>query len=374
MITAEQREIRDLAHEFAERELRPRSAAWDQARALDDDVFSKLAEVGFLGMTVPEAHGGLGLDAITYLLVLEELAWGDAAVALSVARPQRARGRVDRAPRQRGAEGGVPAAARRGGAARRVRALRAAGRQRRRRGRDDRHTGGRRVAVARRQALSDQRGARGTGGRIRPHRGGQAGGVPGRPSGRGVDGGPPGGHHGSRGLADGVGGARLERAEHPGARRSGGRVRPGHGGARPRAARGRRAGGRDRARGARARDRLRRAARAVRPADRAFRRGAGEAGRDGPAGGGRARSRSRGRGPRGRRGARARWSPWAAMAKVTASEAALWVADDAVQVFGGYGYMRDYPVEKLMRDAKGTEIYEGTSEILLVVIARELLR
>jgi alkylation response protein AidB-like acyl-CoA dehydrogenase len=65
---------------------------------------------------------------------------------------------------------------------------------------------------------------------------------------------------------------------------------------------------------------------------------------------------------------------WAAVAKLTASEAAMWVTDEAVQVFGGYGYMRDYPVEKLMRDAKGTEIYEGTSEILRVVIARALLR
>ena len=62
------------------------------------------------------------------------------------------------------------------------------------------------------------------------------------------------------------------------------------------------------------------------------------------------------------------------MAKLTASESAVWVADEAVQIFGGYGYMRDYPVEKLMRDAKGTEIFEGTSEILRVVIARELLR
>jgi alkylation response protein AidB-like acyl-CoA dehydrogenase len=65
---------------------------------------------------------------------------------------------------------------------------------------------------------------------------------------------------------------------------------------------------------------------------------------------------------------------WAAIAKLTASEAAMWVTDEAVQVFGGYGYMRDYPVEKLMRDAKGTEIYEGTSEILRVVIARALLK
>ena len=64
---------------------------------------------------------------------------------------------------------------------------------------------------------------------------------------------------------------------------------------------------------------------------------------------------------------------YVAMAKFTAGEVALWVADEAVQVFGGYGYMRDYPVEKLMRDAKVTEIFDGTSEILRLVIARELL-
>jgi hypothetical protein len=64
---------------------------------------------------------------------------------------------------------------------------------------------------------------------------------------------------------------------------------------------------------------------------------------------------------------------WAAMAKLFASETAMWVATQAVQVFGGYGYMRDYPVERLMRDAKATEIYEGTSEIQRVVIARHLL-
>src|SRR6185295_9012758 len=61
-------------------------------------------------------------------------------------------------------------------------------------------------------------------------------------------------------------------------------------------------------------------------------------------------------------------------AKLFGSDSAMKVTTDAVQVFGGYGYMRDYPVEKLMRDAKGTEIYEGTSEIMRVVIARELLR
>jgi alkylation response protein AidB-like acyl-CoA dehydrogenase len=62
----------------------------------------------------------------------------------------------------------------------------------------------------------------------------------------------------------------------------------------------------------------------------------------------------------------------ASMAKLFASETAMWVATEAVQIFGGYGYVKDYPVEKLFRDAKITEIYEGTSEIQRIVIAREL--
>ncbi len=62
----------------------------------------------------------------------------------------------------------------------------------------------------------------------------------------------------------------------------------------------------------------------------------------------------------------------ASMAKLFASETAMWVTTEAIQVFGGYGYIKDYPVEKLFRDAKITEIYEGTSEIQRIVIAREL--
>jgi alkylation response protein AidB-like acyl-CoA dehydrogenase len=64
----------------------------------------------------------------------------------------------------------------------------------------------------------------------------------------------------------------------------------------------------------------------------------------------------------------------ASMAKLYASETAMFVSSEAVQIFGGYGYMKDYPVEKLFRDAKVTEIYEGTSEIQRIVIARDLLR
>jgi alkylation response protein AidB-like acyl-CoA dehydrogenase len=62
----------------------------------------------------------------------------------------------------------------------------------------------------------------------------------------------------------------------------------------------------------------------------------------------------------------------ASMAKLVATENAMWVTNQAVQIFGGYGYMRDYPVERLFRDAKVTEIYEGTSEVQRIVIARGL--
>lgn len=62
------------------------------------------------------------------------------------------------------------------------------------------------------------------------------------------------------------------------------------------------------------------------------------------------------------------------IAKAFASDAAMTVTDEAIQVFGGYGYMREYPVEKLHRDAKLTQIYEGSNEIQRVVIARELLK
>jgi len=63
---------------------------------------------------------------------------------------------------------------------------------------------------------------------------------------------------------------------------------------------------------------------------------------------------------------------FSSMAKLMASETAMWVTTQAIQIFGGYGYIKDYPVERLFRDAKVTEIYEGTSEIQRIVIARAL--
>ncbi|MBN2053717.1 acyl-CoA dehydrogenase family protein [bacterium] len=67
-------------------------------------------------------------------------------------------------------------------------------------------------------------------------------------------------------------------------------------------------------------------------------------------------------------------SPLAAKAKLFATDTAMQVTTDAVQLFGGYGYCRDYPVEKFFRDAKITQIYEGTNQIQRIVIARSLMK
>jgi len=64
---------------------------------------------------------------------------------------------------------------------------------------------------------------------------------------------------------------------------------------------------------------------------------------------------------------------FSSMAKLFATETAMWVTTEAIQIHGGYGYVTDYPVERHFRDAKVTEIYEGTSEIQRIVIARDLL-
>jgi alkylation response protein AidB-like acyl-CoA dehydrogenase len=63
-----------------------------------------------------------------------------------------------------------------------------------------------------------------------------------------------------------------------------------------------------------------------------------------------------------------------AMCKILAADVAMATAIDAVQIFGGYGYMHDYPIEKFMRDAKITQIYEGTNQILRGVVAKHLIK
>ena len=70
----------------------------------------------------------------------------------------------------------------------------------------------------------------------------------------------------------------------------------------------------------------------------------------------------------------AKYTKEAAMAKLAASEAAMWVTTKGIQVHGGYGYTKEFPVERFFRDAKITEIYEGTSEIQRIVIASNLIK
>ena len=60
------------------------------------------------------------------------------------------------------------------------------------------------------------------------------------------------------------------------------------------------------------------------------------------------------------------------MAKLYAGDTAMWVAEKAVQIHGGYGYVTEFPVERFFRDAKITQIYEGTQEVQRIVIAREI--
>ena len=67
-----------------------------------------------------------------------------------------------------------------------------------------------------------------------------------------------------------------------------------------------------------------------------------------------------------------RHSKEASMAKLYAGDTAMWVAERAVQIHGGYGYVTEFPVERFFRDAKITQIYEGTQEVQRIVIAREI--
>ena len=143
-----------------------------------------------------------------------------------------------------------------------------------------------------------------------------------------------------------------------------------HAVARQRAARHRRAGGRHRRGGAARRGGLCRRAKAVRQADQGISGDSVQARRHGDARVASSRALLHAAATAKDRGEHI--TQFSSMAKLLASETAMWVTTQAIQIFGGYGYVKDYPVERLFRDAKVTEIYEGTSEIQRIVIAREL--
>jgi butyryl-CoA dehydrogenase len=84
-LSPEQREIQELAREFARNEIEPHAAAWDREHRFDRELYAKLAELGLMGTCIPEEYGGAGADFPSYVLVLEELSRADAGVGVTVA-------------------------------------------------------------------------------------------------------------------------------------------------------------------------------------------------------------------------------------------------------------------------------------------------
>ena len=378
LLTVDQEQVCELARSFAAEHIAPFAAEWDRAHALDRSVLRKMGELGFFGMLIPEAYDGLGLDNLTFLLALEEIAAADASVAIAMSvhnslptqlllghgspeqrerwlRPM-ARGELLGAFALSEADAGSDAAGLRAQATRSG---------------DGWVLNGAKawvtngavadvvVAMARTDSESHRRGARGIGAFVVPtglpgyvaakpedkmglrasntcsvyfqelrlpadHLIGEAGSGFGYAM-RVLDG----GRLGVAAQACGIARSALELATAYARERR----QFGHAIAQQQAIQFKLADMATQLAAARAL--LHEAAR---------RKDAGEPLR-----------------------------AWASRAKLFASEMAMRVTTEAVQVFGGYGYMREYPVERLMRDAKVTSIYEGTSEVQRIVIARDLL-
>src|SRR5437763_11456718 len=84
-LTDDQREIQSLARDFAQAEIEPNAAAWDREHGFPRELLGKLAELGLLGVCIPEEYGGAGADFLSYILVLEELSRADAGIGVTVA-------------------------------------------------------------------------------------------------------------------------------------------------------------------------------------------------------------------------------------------------------------------------------------------------
>lgn len=379
MLTTAQLDVQRLARDFADQEIAPRAAAWDRGRGFDREVLDRLAELGFLGMLIPERYGGLGLDVPTYLVALEEIARGDASLALAVAiqngpvphlflkhgtetqrtlwLPRLASGEALAGFALSEAEAGSDPSALATTAAEGDGEWTLSGSKRwvtnggtadvvvifaRTGSREDRpaigaflvDTAAKGYRVGEREATMGHRASETVSVHLDDVRVG---------SDR-LLGDPVGGLGQALGALDlgrmgigaqavGIAQAAMEHAtSYACERRQFGRPLAGFGAVRAKLAT----------------MAARIAASRALVMDAAWKWQA-DAGSD----------------PR-ERAARS------AMAKLVASETAAWVTDQAVHVLGGYGYMREFPVERLMRDAKGTEIFEGTSEIMRLVIGRSM--
>jgi len=376
-LTEEQREIQRLARDFAEGEIAPHAARWDEDAYFEPSIVGKMGALGFLGMLIPEEYDGLGLDTTSYLLALEEIAAADAstAVLMSVHNSlptqmllrwgsERLRDRYLR-PMARGEllgafalsepDAGSDAASLRTQAVRDgdswvlngTKAWVTSGTH-----------AGVILAMARTDSARDRRGAKGISTFVVTpdlpgfHVGKKEDklGLRSSPTvqlvfddmrvpaenlvgeeGRGFIYAMQSLDHGRLGIAAqsvGIARAALEHARRYAAER-------------------------------------RQFGRAIRDyqaiqfklADMAMRVTASRTLLHAAAA-----AKDRGE----------TVTKYSSMSKLFASETAMFVTDEAVQIFGGYGYVKDYPVERLLRDAKVTEIYEGTSEIQRIVIAREL--
>src|ERR1043166_7501391 len=84
-LSADQREIQALARDFAEAEIAPNAPEWDRAHGFPRELLPKLADLGLLGVCIPEEYGGAGADFLSYILVLEEISRADAGVGVTVA-------------------------------------------------------------------------------------------------------------------------------------------------------------------------------------------------------------------------------------------------------------------------------------------------
>jgi alkylation response protein AidB-like acyl-CoA dehydrogenase len=376
-LTEEQKEIQRLAREFAHTEIAPHSDRWDREAAMDHSILEKLAELGFLGMMVPEQYQGLGLDTVTYLVALEEIAAVDASVAVAMSvhnslptqmilrygsesqreryLPPMARGEVLGAFALSEPAAGSDAAAMTTQAVRDgdswildgTKAWVTSGSE-----------AGVILAMARTDRPGERRGARGISAFIITPE------LPGFRVGKKED---------KLGLrASSTVQLAFDRMRVPADRLLGqegkgfvysmqsldngrlGVAAQAVGIARSalehstRYAAERRQFGKPIKEFEAIQFKLANMATRVTAARALLYSAASAKDRGEPI------------------------TQFSSMSKLFASETAMWVTTEAIQIFGGYGYMKEYPVERLFRDAKVTEIYEGTSEIQRIVIAREL--
>src|SRR6266567_6123027 len=84
-LTPDQREIQALARDFARAEIEPHAATWDREHHFPRELYPKLAELGLMGVCIPDEYGGAGADFLSYILVLEELSRADAGIGVTVA-------------------------------------------------------------------------------------------------------------------------------------------------------------------------------------------------------------------------------------------------------------------------------------------------